>query len=39
MKLVQAERADEIVNPPAVEEGEEEGNTDEENNDEENDNE
>jgi hypothetical protein len=34
-----AERADEIVNPPAVEEGEEEGNTDEENNDEENDNE
>ena len=34
-----AERADEIVNPPAVEEGEEEGNTNEENNDEENDNE
>lgn len=34
-----AERADEIVNPPAEEEGEEEGNTDEENNDEDNDNE
>ena len=34
-----AERADEIVNPRAVEEGEEEGNTDEENNDEEKDNE
>jgi hypothetical protein len=34
-----AERADEIVNPPAEEEGEEEGNADEENNDEDNDNE
>ena len=34
-----AERADEIINPPAEEEGEEEGNTDEENNDEDNDNE
>ena len=34
-----AERADEIVNPPAEEEGEEEGNTDEENNDQNNDNE
>lgn len=34
-----AERADEIVNPPAEEEEEEEGNTDEENNDEDNDNE